>query len=126
MINFISFRFQIFFLLFTRIHFITSNQTKKKNLRHFLGQVLPYSLEEVLCVEVHVWLHILDTMDATSQILGHESRVDRIHARFLQRLAEQAEFVVSVKLGPVFQTSGPGEDGGYWVGFPFGALGSVW
>ena len=57
-------------------------------LGHFLGQVFPDGLQEVLGVEVHVGLDVLEAMDAACQVLGHFAGVNRVNASLLQGSGE--------------------------------------
>ena len=55
-------------------------------------------------------------MDAAGQILGHLAIINSLDAGLLEILAELGEIGVSVQVGAVFETPGPGKDGGHGVG----------
>lgn len=61
------------------------------SLGHLPGQVLTDGLEEVVGVEEHSLLDVLEAVDAASQILGHLARVNGVHAGSLQTLGESDE-----------------------------------
>ena len=97
-----------------RVFWLASNEDLQ--FGEFLLHVLFHSLHEVLCVEEHTLLDVLESVDAPGQVFGQHAVVDGVHASGFEGIAEIEEILVSVELGPVSQTSGPGVDAGDGVG----------
>ena len=97
-----------------RVFWLASNEDLQ--FGEFLLHVLFHSLHEVLGVEEHTLLDVLESVDAPGQVFGQHAVVDGVHASGFEGIAEIEEILVSVELGPVSQTSGPGVDAGNGVG----------
>ena len=57
-------------------------------LRKLLLHVFLDSLHEVLSVQIHAFLDVLQAVDAAGQILGHLAAVNAVHAGRFQGSAE--------------------------------------
>ena len=97
-----------------RVFWLASNEDLQ--FGEFLLHVLFHSLHEVLGVEEHTLLDVLESVDTSGQVFGQHAVVDGVHASGFEGIAEIEEILVSVELGPVSQTSGPGVDAGNGVG----------
>ena len=55
-------------------------------------------------------LLLLNALDAASQVLRHDARLDRLNANPLQRLGKSPQLGVTVQFRPVRQATRPSED----------------
>lgn len=111
---------------FTSTSFTLFQQESSKTLQSFLcstDNLLPLALEvsidlvhEDFSAEIVSALLNLVAVNADCEILGHVAGLDSVNNGGLESLGELAQELVVVQLCSVAETSGPGEDGGDWVG----------
>jgi hypothetical protein len=85
-------------------------------LSHLFLHFLFNSIHEVLGVKVHAILDVLQSVNASGQVLGHVSVIHAVHASGLQSHTELLQVRIIIQLGPVLEAARPSEDTGDRVG----------
>lgn len=85
-------------------------------------QLLRDGLQEVLRVQIHIFLRVAGSMDTNGQIFRHLARLNAIDARLFQGRRKPCQFRCIVELRPMFETTRPGKDGSNGIGGRWSSL----
>lgn len=83
---------------------------------HRSTQLIGNCIQEVFSVQIHGFGDIWQSVDAASQIFGHQTSLDCVNACLFQCKSKSLQFGCIIQFGTVGQTSCPCKDWCNWIG----------